>query len=93
MMSNEEGHDFLAGQDKLKVQVKCSNALQKNGAYQTATGNRDKYDILAFHIVPTQEWYLIRSNDTPGNIAITPNGKYKPYQDAWHLFFPTYTIS
>jgi hypothetical protein len=79
----------------LRIQVK-STMFRKNNSYAVNVHggkaySKGDFDFLAAYIIPIDLWYII-----PADLAITgqeklyvtpdsPNTKYEPYREAWHL--------
>jgi hypothetical protein len=97
-----EAHfDFIIGDrgGLLRVQVKSTLSRCFNGYGCNVRGTHDSvystddFDFLAVLVIPERVWYLIPSEVAAGQAKVflrpdSPQSKYAPYKEAWHLLAP-----
>jgi hypothetical protein len=90
--------DFIIGDHGclLRVQVKSTLCRRENGYACSVRGAQccryaaDDFDLLAVLVVPERVWYIIPAELIVGKGKVflypnSPNAKYAPYKEAWHL--------
>ena len=90
--------DFVVG-DKgclLRVQVKSTLSRYLDGYRCNVRGTQsrlytpDDFDFLAVLVIPERVWYVIPAELVVARTALwlrpsSPNSKFAPYKEAWHL--------
>jgi hypothetical protein len=80
----------------LRVQVKSSTCKRNNSYFINLHGSnhyytKDDFDFIAAYIIPINLWYIIpaeaalRGRDKLCMTPDSPETRYAPYQEAWHL--------
>ncbi len=97
-----EAHfDFIIGDrgGLLRVQVKSTLCRFMDGYGCNIRGTKDSrysredFDFLAVLVIPERVWYVMPSEVVAGKAKVflrpnSPQSKYAPYKEAWHLLEP-----
>jgi hypothetical protein len=89
-------YDFVVGTTGrfVSVQVKSTVNRPVSGYVCTVQAHRPyptgSFDFVAAYVIPTDTWYIIPAGLIEGMKWVTlqpdsPNSKYEPYREAWHL--------
>jgi PD-(D/E)XK nuclease superfamily protein len=91
-------YDFVVGTTGRFVSVQVKSTLNRpvSGYVCTVQSHHGPYaagsfDFVAAYVIPTDTWYIIPAAVMQGMKWVTlqpdsPNSKYEPYREAWHLF-------
>jgi hypothetical protein len=89
-------YDFVVGTTGrfVSVQVKSTLSRPVSGYMCTVQAHRPypagSFDFVAAYIIPADTWYILPAAFIQGMKVVTlqpdsPNSKYEPYREAWHL--------
>jgi len=89
-------YDFVVGTTGRFVSVQVKSTLNRpvSGYVCTVQAHRPypagSFDFVAAYVIPTDTWYILPEPLIRGMKWVTlqphsPNSKYEPYREAWHL--------
>jgi hypothetical protein len=89
-------YDFVVGTTGrfVSVQVKSTVNRPVSGYVCTVQAHKPypagSFDFVAAYVIPTDTWYILPAELIQGMKWVTlqpdsPNSKYEPYREAWHL--------
>jgi len=89
-------YDFVVGTTGRFVSVQVKSTLNRpvSGYVCTVQAHRPypagSFDFVAAYIIPADTWYILPAAFIQGMKVVTvqpdsPNSKYEPYREAWHL--------
>ena len=89
-------YDFVVGTTGrfVSVQVKSTVNRPVSGYVCTVQAHKPypagSFDFVAGYVIPTDTWYILPAKLIQGMKWVTlqpdsPNSKYEPYREAWHL--------
>jgi PD-(D/E)XK endonuclease len=89
-------YDFVVGTTGRFVSVQVKSTLNRpiSGYVCTVQAHRPypagSFDFVAAYVIPADAWYILPAELIQGMKWVTlqpdsPNSKYEPYREAWHL--------